>query len=162
MITSAFCNNDKDYINADGELDFVEIYNDGVSYLKEQGVFVENANDSIFKKTMIDVVKTIVTEFANSHFDNSSYDEIVNTIEQKLITKYNIPKGSFASLSEYEKRLSSTISNQGDSSIKEYANELVRFIDNSNLTEEQKKSIKFSSDVMINSWLFWIEELGLE
>ena len=144
------------YISEAG-INYDLIYSDCVNLLKEHGISNDTiTTDATFKEEVIQNAKEMAG-LQNAVTDEDSY----NTFRDSMITQVKgcgAPNETVSLFSDYILKVSDVCEKLSDEQQVQYANELFKAIDKSWMTNEQKEEAASSTNVLINSSMYWNHE----
>lgn len=161
MIMDSLCMQNEKYYSESG-IDYILIYNDCLGYLKNYGNYDETVvNDTTFRNTVINYAKDIAELAISADNNEITYETFCDkTIEKQQ--EYGLSKEVTSIFRDYTVKISETCDKLSVEQQRKYADELYYAIDNSELSEMQKEEISSSTNMVINSSLFWTQKKSEE
>lgn len=144
---------DKYVVN--GNIDYEQIYNDCVTLAKQYGI----ENDTItgsqeYKNAVLDYAKKMAQLTYEACVDTAKYENFYNKAAETL-ERAKIPEETVSLFKDYVVKVSKTCDNLTEAQQKEYAKELFDAIENSELQKEAKEEVTSTTNVLINSSIYW-------
>lgn len=144
------------YINDNGFINYHELLMDCASSLKKYGVDCRNIMvDMNLVDKLKNVIQSTVFSFYKYGNDDLTYEGCFSNIQETLTIQFGNSSPSINILQTTQSKLLDVIPELSETEVKDYAAALNVAINNSDLAKGQKKEIKQTCDVTINSKLYW-------
>lgn len=144
------------YISEAG-INYDIIYRDCVNLLKEYGISNDTiTTDTTFKEKVIQNAKDMAG-LQNAVTDEDSYNAFRDSMIRQ-VKGCGAPDETVSLFSDYILKVSDVCEKLSDEQQVQYANELFKAIDKSWMTNEQKEEAASSTNVLINSSMYWNQE----
>lgn len=147
-------NNRSRYIDKFGSVNYELMYNDIISHCREIGQYDPSLENPLIKSEIISQVKKNC-EISKKYEMNPTNENFVK--EQCEFLKYdcNLSDSEVKLYKNFNVILYEKCSTLSDNQIGNYARELNRIIEYSDVSNPVKESLKKSADLTINSSLYW-------
>lgn len=154
QIMETLLSQEEKYIN-NGDINYELIYNDCVVLAKQYGIENDTITDnSDFKNETIVYAKEMAQLIYETSCDTTKLNTFYKDAAIKLEER-NVPNETITLFKDYVTKVSLTCDNLSEEQQKKYANDLLNTIDKSELRPELKEEASSTTNILVNSSIYW-------